>query len=181
MSTSVNDFSPFLGQPIRSLQTFLREIGNQYEEMPTVIPDGIYGEQTEASVRWFQEFRGLPVTGVVDKRTWDTILEEYFLLLAEREAPACVAILPDDFTVIVPGDEKRELQPIQAILKSLSNELETISDLDITGIHDEKSVDSVKSVQAILGKEAHGTIDKEFWNDLVSLYENHISKSRFHR
>ncbi|MBQ7792411.1 MAG: peptidoglycan-binding protein, partial [Clostridia bacterium] len=95
---NVNDFSPFLGQPIRSVQTYLREIGNKYSEMPNIIPDGIYGPETEASVRWFQEFVGLPVTGIVDKRTWDTILEEYFTLLAEREPPVCIRILPDNFT-----------------------------------------------------------------------------------
>ena len=178
---NVNDFSPFLGQPIRSVQTYLREIGNKYEDMPNVIPDGIYGSETEASVRWFQEFAGLPVTGIVDIRTWDTILEEYFTLLAEREPPVCIRILPDDFTVILPGEERKELNPIQAILKNLANELETVSDLEITGIHDENSVNSVKSVQQILGKTEHGNIDKEFWNDLASVYEVHIANPKFQR
>lgn len=181
MASTVNDFSPFLGQPIRSLQTYLREIGNTYEEMPTVIPDGIYGTQTENSVRWFQEFAGLPVTGVVDKTTWDTLLNEYFILLSKRQPPVCVKILPDDFVIIYPGDVKKELHPIQAMLKNLALNLETVSDLDITGIHDEKSVESVKSIQHILGKEENGNIDKDFWNDLALIYETHISNPNFQR
>lgn len=177
----VNDFSPFLGQPIRSVQTSLREVAKKYDDMPTVIPDGIYGPETENSVRWFQEFSGLPVTGVVNKKTWDTLLEEYFTLLAEREPPVCIRILPDDFTVILPGESPKELTSIQALLKNLANELETVADLEITGIHDESSVQSVQSVQKILGKEEHGRIDKELWNDLALLYETHISNPKFYR
>ena len=177
MNTSVNDFSPFLGQPIRSAQTFLREIGNKYEEMPTVIPDGVFGEQTEASVKWFQNFRGLPVTGVIDKQTWDTLLEDYLILLAEREPPVCVNILPKDFDVILPNEENRYLHSIQSIMKNLSKEFDTVPDLDVTGIHDEASVNSVRSLQKILGKEETGNIDKNFWNDLVSIYEAHLLES----
>lgn len=176
MNTSVNDFSPFLGQPIRSAQTFLWEIGQQYDEMPTVIPDGIYGEQTEASVRWFQNFRGLPVTGVIDRRTWDTLLEDYLILLSEREPPACVNLLPKDFDVILPQENNPNLHPIQAMLKNLSQKFDTVSDLDITGIHDEASVNSVKSVQKILGREENGNIDKSFWNELVAVYEAHLQR-----
>lgn len=174
LNTSVNDFSPFLGQPVRSAQTFLREIANKYEEMPTVIPDGIYGEQTEASVKWFQNFRGLPVTGVIDKRTWDTLLEDYLILLSEREPPVCVNLLPKDFGVILPNEENSYLHSIQAIMKNLSSKFDTVSDLDITGIHDEASVNSVKSLQRILGREETGNIDKAFWNDLAAIYETHL-------
>lgn len=181
MTTSVNDFSPFVGQPVRSVQTVLREIGNQYEQMPKVIPDGIYGTETEASVRWFQEFAGLPVTGVVDKATWDTLLEEYVALLAQREPPRCIQILPEDFVTIFPGEERVELKPIQAILKNISSELDTVEDLEITGIHDNNSVNSVKSIQKILGKEEHGKIDKDFWNDLADIYEVHVSRPKFQR
>lgn len=174
MNTSVNDFSPFLGQPIRSAQTFLREIGNKYDEMPTVIPDGIYGEQTEASVKWFQNFRGLPVTGVIDKQTWDTLLEDYLFLLSEREPPVCVNLLPKDFDIILPDETNIHLQPIQAMIKNLSGKFDTVSDLEITGIHDEASVNSVKSLQKILGREENGNIDKAFWNDLAAIYETHF-------
>jgi hypothetical protein len=32
--------------------------------------DGFYGKDTIAGVRWYQDMRGIPVTGVVDARTW---------------------------------------------------------------------------------------------------------------
>ena len=178
LNTSVNDFSPFLGQPIRSAQTFLREIGQKYEDMPTVIPDGIFGEQTEASVKWFQNFRGLPVTGVIDKKTWDTLLEDYLILLNERTPPVCVHLLPKDFDVIVADEENKHLHPIQAIMKNLATVFDTVPNLEVTGIHDEASVNTVKSLQKILGKEENGNIDKSFWNELVAVYEAHLLDER---
>ncbi len=181
MASTVNDFSPFLGQPIRSLQTFLREIGQKYEEMPTVVPDGIYGPQTEASVRWFQEFSALPATGITDKKTWDAVVNEYFIIINQRTPPVCVNILPKDFTLIQAEDNQKELHPIQAMIKNLANTLESVLDLEITGVHDENSVNSVKSIQNILGKEETGIIDKELWNDIVLLYETHVSSPRFQR
>lgn len=176
---TVNDFSPFLGQPIRSVQTFLRELGNQYEDIPTVIPDGIFGEQTQASVIWFQNKNNLPATGVVDKTTWDLLVAEYLQSVAEREAPLCINLLPEDFVVIRAGEENILLYPIQAMLKNLANEFENIPDLEITGVHDENSVATVKQLQTIIGKEAHGNLDKVFWNDLIKLYETHISRKNF--
>jgi peptidoglycan hydrolase-like protein with peptidoglycan-binding domain len=32
--------------------------------------DGVFGPVTQAGVRWFQELRGVPVTGVCDRVTW---------------------------------------------------------------------------------------------------------------
>ena len=40
----------FVGQPIRSLQTMLRVLGESDRKYQRLIPDGIYGPQTIAAV-----------------------------------------------------------------------------------------------------------------------------------
>jgi Putative peptidoglycan binding domain len=35
--------------------------------------DGFYGKDTVAGVKWYQDMRGIPVTGVVDARTWHNL------------------------------------------------------------------------------------------------------------
>ena len=67
----------FISQPVRSLQTMLRVIGEDRGEPTTIIPDGIYGTQTRNAVTRFQRTRGLPVTGAADSATWDRITAEY--------------------------------------------------------------------------------------------------------
>ena len=117
------------------------------------------------------------MTGVIDKKTWDTLLEDYLFLLSERQAPVCINVLPKDFDSIVPAEENQYLHSIQALMRNLSLKFGSISDLDITGVHDEASVNTVKSIQRILGKEQTGNIDKAFWNDLVAIYEAHLLES----
>ena len=40
----------FVAQPVRSLQTMLRVIAEADRTLPTVIPDGIYGQETITAV-----------------------------------------------------------------------------------------------------------------------------------
>ena len=61
----------FVSQPVRSLQTMLRVLAEDDEELSTLVPDGIYGNQTRQAVTAFQQKYGIPVTGVVNQNTWE--------------------------------------------------------------------------------------------------------------
>ena len=62
---------------VRQMQEQLIAIRSVYTAIPRLTADGIYGPATEAAVREFQSIFGLPVTGVVDYRTWYKISEIY--------------------------------------------------------------------------------------------------------
>ena len=66
----------FVGQPVRSLQTMLRVIGQDSGQEITLIPDGFYGNNTRDAVSEFQRNRGIPTTGVADENTWQRIVAE---------------------------------------------------------------------------------------------------------
>ena len=65
------------GPKVRQVQQQLARISKAYPAIPTVTPDGIYGPATRATVEKFQSVFGLPVTGVIDYRTWYKISEIY--------------------------------------------------------------------------------------------------------
>lgn len=65
------------GDKVRQMQEQLARISRSYPAIPTVTPDGIYGPLTRAAVEKFQSVFGLPVTGVVDYRTWYEISNIY--------------------------------------------------------------------------------------------------------
>lgn len=65
------------GQKVRQLQEQLNVIANAYPAIPKINVDGIYGPETEASVRKFQSVFGLPATGITDYATWYKISEIY--------------------------------------------------------------------------------------------------------
>lgn len=58
------------GPKVRQMQEQLNAISAVYTAIPSLVPDGIFGENTRRSVEEFQSVFGLPVTGVVDYRTW---------------------------------------------------------------------------------------------------------------
>ena len=65
------------GSKVRQMQEQLNRIARAYPALPTFTADGIYGPATQAAVEKFQSVFGLPVTGVVDFRTWYKISEIY--------------------------------------------------------------------------------------------------------
>ena len=93
----------FVGQPIRSLQTMLRVIAESDNTLPSVVPDGIYGKQTMNAVSAFQKKYGIPVTGIADQNTWDSIVAIYepALILVDEAQP--LYLIFDPLEVIKDG------------------------------------------------------------------------------
>lgn len=65
------------GESVRTIQTQLNAISQNYPLIPKVVEDGFYGEGTTEAVRIFQEIFGLPVTGNVNFPTWYQISDIY--------------------------------------------------------------------------------------------------------
>ena len=65
------------GTKVRQMQEQLNVIAQAYPALPMVDADGIFGPETKAAVEKFQSIFGLPVTGIVDYRTWYKISEIY--------------------------------------------------------------------------------------------------------
>ena len=68
------------GSKVRQVQEQLARISRTYTAIPTISPDGIYGSRTREAVEKFQSTFGLPVTGVIDFRTWYEISAIYVAL-----------------------------------------------------------------------------------------------------
>ena len=61
------------GENVRTLQQMLNNARRQYNAMPTLTVDGIFGPITENAVRTFQLFDGLRVDGIVGPITWNAL------------------------------------------------------------------------------------------------------------
>lgn len=65
------------GDKVRQMQEQLDEIAKVYTSIQRIAADGIFGNATREAVREFQSIFGLPVTGIVDFRTWYKISQIY--------------------------------------------------------------------------------------------------------
>lgn len=178
MAVRIN-YDPFVGQPIRSLQTFLRRIAHTYSDIPGVIPDGKFGEQTKAAVMGFQSKFKMEPNGVVDNATWDKILLVYGDIIEFEGEPELAEIYPAGTCVFLPGEKNENLYVIQAMMFALSLHFPNIDPAAINGINDDANVRVVKQFQKAFGMQENGMIEKNFWNKLAGLYASKISRNRF--
>ncbi|CAM2855461.1 peptidoglycan-binding domain-containing protein [Hathewaya histolytica] len=65
------------GQPVRTVQTYLNRISDNFPAIPKVKVDGIYGQSTADAVKKFQQVFDLPQIGNVDYATWYKISDVY--------------------------------------------------------------------------------------------------------
>lgn len=160
----------FIGQPIRSLQTMLRVIAEYDPSHERIIPDGIYGPETVTAVSAFQRMHGLPVTGVTDHRTWDTIVEIYEHALIEQQEAHSLQVILNPGQVIRKGERHPHLHLVQAMLTVLAEQYESIGTPSSSGILDDATADAIASFQAISGLPMTGHLDKHTWHHLALQY-----------
>ena len=166
----------FVGQPIRSLQTMLRVIETDAGLELPVVPDGIYGNQTQQSVSRFQQARGFPVTGVADQATWDRIALEYPDALARIGPAEPVRILLDPGAEFRLGDESYYIYLIQAMLFALGEIYESVTAPQINGVFDQITADSVASFQLMSQLPQTGIVDKVTWKHLALQYPMAVNR-----
>lgn len=65
------------GDKVRAIQQQLNRIAVNYQSIPRLTVDGIFGPNTKASVERFQTIFNLPATGIVDYPTWYKISQIY--------------------------------------------------------------------------------------------------------
>lgn len=157
----------FIQQPVRSLQTMLRVLSERDDRYSSVIPDGIYGQSTISAVSTFQRIHGLPVTGVTDQDTWESIVAEYepALIFVTEAQPVEIILNPNE--VLRRGEESPYLRVAQALLWVLSEVYGSVGRPGQNGILDEATADSLASFQAISGLPMTGELDKVTWQQLA--------------
>ena len=156
----------FTAQPVRSLQTMLRTIAQDDPRLPTVVPDGIYGPTTTNAVAAFQRLYGIPATGVADQTTWDQIVLVYEPALVRIGKAEPIEILLEPGQIIVLGERNPHIYLTQAILSQLSNQYHLIPAVELTGILDGDTSDSLSAFQSLAGLPVTGELDRMTWKHL---------------
>ena len=160
----------FIGNPVRSLQTMLRVIGQDAGRDLTVIPDGIFGPQTQQEVSRFQQERGIPVTGVADQQTWERIAAEFSDALTRTGPVEPVRIIMNPGKVFRRGEKSHFILLSQAMLLALSEIYSSVFAPSLSGILDEITSNSISSSQYISALPQSGELDKVTWKHLALQY-----------
>lgn len=160
----------FVGQPIRSLQTMLRVLAEDDRTLPTVVPDGIYGQETITAISAFQRRAGLPVTGIANQETWEAIVAAYEPALVRVDKAAPIEIIMDQGKVYRRGDSSANLYLLQAMLTFLSRYHSDIGAPGQSGVLDSPTAEALAAFQLLAGLPPTGELDKITWKYLVNQF-----------
>lgn len=169
----------FIAQPVRSLQNMLRVIAQEDERQLSVIPDGIYGNQTIRSVTAFQRNYGLPTTGITDQATWEGIVSVYDEAMVRIGPAQYLEIILDPGEVLRLGDQRPEVYILQAVLQVLSEAYSSITPPTHNGILDDATAVSIQSFQELAELPQTGELDKITWKQLALHYPLASNDRRF--
>lgn len=154
---------------IKDVQKWLRTIGREYPDFPEVFIDGIYGGETAEAVSFFQTKKGLPATGNVDRRTFDSLYSEYLRVI---RASRILGFIPafEEYTggEMRPGDVFDDIYVLQLLLRAVSLD-DTELFVDINGVYGEETEKAVRKLQNKIGMVETGKVNGELWNMLVLL------------
>ena len=163
-----NDFEK---DAIENVQRYLRQLSFHDERLGgagSVPIDGIWDSATRDALIKFQESRGLPVTGTVDRATWEVLKAEYDRSVAENSPPVPLALFPryPQGYEIKKGDQGFLVDTAQYLLEQLER-LYHFPDYTPSGVYDDLTETYVRDFQKRNLISPTGRIDRETWDAMA--------------
>ena len=163
------------GPAVVVVQVELNRIAQNYPAIPKLaVTDGIFGSQTEASVRKFQEIFGLAPDGIVGKATWYALVRLYTAVTALSELRSLgqqfYSINWEYPDPIQEGDTGDKVRHLQYMLSVLSDFIPSIPPLSIDGIFGPATRDAVVATQRRFGLPETGQVDDKTWDEIYDQF-----------
>ncbi len=160
------------GIPVTTVQYYLSIIAYFNNVLEPVPRSGTFGPETVEAVERFQEYYGLPVTGVVNTETWNTVTRIY------RET---VASLPQGYEgnnaklypgfFLTEGMRNQSVTDLQAYLNLISRNIPEIPTVPITGFFGPQTEESVSVFQRLFGLTPSGAVGPVTWATIAQQYD----------
>ena len=159
------------GPSVVTVQVELNRISQNYPAIPKISPvDGIFGAQTEASVRKFQEVFGLGVDGIVGRATWYALVRYYIAVtrMAELHSQGQRFYANSWATTdpIEQGDRGVKVEHLQYMLSVLAAYIPEIPDLTVDGIFGSGTRNAVIAAQRRFGLPQTGIVNAQTWDEI---------------
>ncbi len=183
--------SSYPGTPLRRgstgpnvvvIQTELNRISQNYPAIPKVpTVDGIFGSQTEASVRAFQEIFDLTPDGVVGPATWYELVRLYTAVTSLSELRSqgqqFYSINWEYPNSLYEGDTGDKVRHLQYMLSVLSTYIPEVPPVEVDGIFGPATRNAVIGAQQWLGLPQTGAVDAATWDEIYDQFSGIESTS----
>lgn len=166
------------GIGVKTIQYYLNILAYFNPNLSALPLDGIYGPETTNAVRIFQQYYGLPVTGVMNTATWNVLNRIY---------SETVEFLPQgysgDFAKLYPGYLLTEgmsgenVRDLQTYLALIGQNYDAIPAIPVTGYFGTQTREAVTAFQNAFGLTPNGAVGAVTWNTIATQYDFLISNN----
>ena len=164
------------GPDVTVVQTSLNRIGQNYPAIPKVSPvDGIFGPQTEAAVKAFQQIFSLDPDGIVGRASWYQIVRVYVavLKLAELQSEGQRFFFIQEYPEFLSlGDTGVLVEQLQYMLSVLSSFLPQVPDPGMSGIFDNATLNAVRGFERYAGLPVTGSVGEATWDAIFEQFNS---------
>ena len=163
------------GPSVVAAQIMLNRISQNYPAIPKIsMVDGIFGAQTEAAVRKFQEIFNLSVDGIIGRATWYALVRYYIAVtnMAElrSEGQRFYANSWATTNPIEQGDRGVKVEHLQYMLNVLSAYIPEIPSVTVDGIFGTGTRDAVIAAQRRFGLPQTGIVNYDTWDEIYDQF-----------
>lgn len=158
---------------VRMLQYLLSVLAQYVDTIPAVPITGVFGPETTASVRAFQQLAGLPVNGIVDRTTWDLLFQGYNGIVEavpNAMTQGGVPLFPG--TPLARGSTGDDVTLMQEYLNFIAGSYPEIQSFPVTGYYGDLTAQAVIAFQELFGLEPDGVIGAVTWDAISSVYSD---------
>lgn len=159
------------GNTVKVIQYYLSVIAYFNDAIPLVDIDGVYGKSTEDAVKAFQKEYGIPPTGVVGEKTWNTLQKIYKDIVASLPVGyegERAEYYPGYF--LLPGTRDDNVKDLQTYLAFISDMTGKIPKPQITGYYGDQTKNSVLAFQKEYGLPQNGIVGPLTWSKIALIY-----------
>ena len=176
--------SSYPGTPLRRgstgpnvvvVQVELNRIAQNYPAIPKIANvDGIFGAQTEAAVKKFQEIFNLTPDGVVGQATWNALVRYYIAVtrMAELRSQGQKYYANSWATTnpIQQGDRGVKVEHLQYMLSVLAAYIPEIPEVTVDGVFGPSTYNAVVAAQRRFGLPQTGIVNAATWDEIYDQF-----------
>ena len=160
------------GIPTRTVQYYLSIIAYFNGSLQPVPLSGIFDSATVDAVERFQAFYGLPVTGIVDNDTWNTISRIYTETVAslpEGYQGENAKLYPGYF--LSEGMRDQNVTDLQTYLNLIGRNISAIPEIPVTGYYGSQTENAVSIFQQLYALPVSGAVGPVTWYAIAREYD----------
>lgn len=160
------------GVPTRTVQYYLSIIAYFNGNLEPVPLTGYFDAATVAAVERFQGFYGLPVTGIVDNATWNTITRIYTETVSSLPAGyqgQNAKLYPGYFLSL--GMRNESVTDLQTYLNLIGRNIPEVPEIPVTGYYGEQTQNAVSEFQRLYGIPVSGAVGPVTWYQIAREYD----------